>query len=334
MVGEVLKREREKQNLSIDDVEKGTSIRATYIDYIEKGIYDELPGEVYTKGFIRNYAKFLKLDPAQLIAQYNDEQGVAPAVIEVVQPQKSKRRVSLLEVGKDISSTGINEDSAGAVPWGKMLKITAMLLVAGGIIAGGITLLSTINDKSAVTTITRDNTPQGNETNANNANQENKPGNAVATANAPVNEVAVSVKLKDRCWLWVEVDGKTAYEGILTTGATEKWQGKDSVVLHMGNAGAVELTVNGKTFDKVGGVGEVLVLSLDKTSHTKPLAVPANDVRTNTPGKATVAGTATGDTLAPGTGNTDNTGTGTNTGNKNNQNNEVTTRSSRQGNRN
>ena len=54
MLGDTLREAREKQGLTYKDIEKGTSIRALYIEYIEKGEYDELPGDVYTKGFIRS----------------------------------------------------------------------------------------------------------------------------------------------------------------------------------------------------------------------------------------------------------------------------------------
>ena len=66
MIGDNLRTEREKQNLTIRDIEKGTSIRALYIESIEKGDYAQLPGEVYVKGFIRNYANFLKLDARKI----------------------------------------------------------------------------------------------------------------------------------------------------------------------------------------------------------------------------------------------------------------------------
>ena len=55
MVGYTLRQERERQELSIEDIEQGTSIRALYIEAIEDGEYDKLPGTVYTKGFIKNY---------------------------------------------------------------------------------------------------------------------------------------------------------------------------------------------------------------------------------------------------------------------------------------
>ncbi|MBO6246234.1 MAG: helix-turn-helix domain-containing protein, partial [Anaerovibrio sp.] len=53
MLGDILRREREKQGLTIKDIENETSIRSLYIEAIEKGDYDHLPSDVYTKGFIR-----------------------------------------------------------------------------------------------------------------------------------------------------------------------------------------------------------------------------------------------------------------------------------------
>ena len=81
MLGDTLREAREKQGLTYKDIEKGTSIRALYIEYIEKGEYDELPGDVYTKGFIRSYANFLKLDANALVQAFTAErhEGTATA---------------------------------------------------------------------------------------------------------------------------------------------------------------------------------------------------------------------------------------------------------------
>ena len=81
MLGDKLREAREQQNLTYKDIEKGTSIRALYIEYIENGNYDELPGDVYTKGFIRSYANFLRLNPNELVQEFIAERrgGAAPS---------------------------------------------------------------------------------------------------------------------------------------------------------------------------------------------------------------------------------------------------------------
>ena len=75
MLGDLLRETREQKNLSLDDVEKGTNIRKLYIKSIEEGNYEKLPGEVFLKGFIKTYGKFLGLDSQKLIEQYKQEKN-------------------------------------------------------------------------------------------------------------------------------------------------------------------------------------------------------------------------------------------------------------------
>ena len=50
--------------------ERDTKIRARYLGALERGDYKELPGAVYTKGFLRNYALYLGLDPDDVLLQW------------------------------------------------------------------------------------------------------------------------------------------------------------------------------------------------------------------------------------------------------------------------
>ena len=58
MVGDILRREREKQGLTIADIEKGTSIRGLYIEHIERGNIGELPGLVYARALCETTPNF------------------------------------------------------------------------------------------------------------------------------------------------------------------------------------------------------------------------------------------------------------------------------------
>lgn len=69
-LGAWLKGVREEKNISIEDLQKETKIRKTYLVAIEEGNEDRLPGEVYLKGFLRNYALAIGLDPAEVMAKY------------------------------------------------------------------------------------------------------------------------------------------------------------------------------------------------------------------------------------------------------------------------
>lgn len=61
-VGDILRREREKKGLTMQQVEKGTKIRARYLQAVEENNWEEFTSKVYISGVIRNYAKFLGMD--------------------------------------------------------------------------------------------------------------------------------------------------------------------------------------------------------------------------------------------------------------------------------
>jgi cytoskeletal protein RodZ len=66
-LGEVLRTAREARGVDLARVERDTKIRARYLTALEAGDYAELPGAVYTKGFLRNYGAYLGLDPEYLV---------------------------------------------------------------------------------------------------------------------------------------------------------------------------------------------------------------------------------------------------------------------------
>lgn len=72
-LGEVLRAAREAKGADLAQVERETKIRQRYLSALELGEYRELPGAVYTRGFLRNYAAFLDLDPEYLIDLYRLE---------------------------------------------------------------------------------------------------------------------------------------------------------------------------------------------------------------------------------------------------------------------
>ena len=76
-LGDVLREAREAKGADLTRVERDTKIRERYLSALESGEYRELPGSVYTKGFLRNYGAYLGLDPEYLIDLYRIETTTA-----------------------------------------------------------------------------------------------------------------------------------------------------------------------------------------------------------------------------------------------------------------
>jgi cytoskeletal protein RodZ len=66
---------RERKGVDLYRAERDTKIRARYLAALERGDYKELPGAVYTKGFLRNYALYLGLDPDEVLLQWRRERS-------------------------------------------------------------------------------------------------------------------------------------------------------------------------------------------------------------------------------------------------------------------
>jgi hypothetical protein len=78
-LGEILRAQREKKSITLDQAAADTRIREKFLKALEDADYQQLPGAVYTKGFLRNYAEYLDLDQEELVVLFHEERGTAGA---------------------------------------------------------------------------------------------------------------------------------------------------------------------------------------------------------------------------------------------------------------
>jgi cytoskeletal protein RodZ len=83
-IGETLQLARERKGVDLYRAERDTKIRLRYLSALEDGTYEDLPAPVYTKGFLRNYAIYLGLDPDEILERWRDEMESLRSVERVV----------------------------------------------------------------------------------------------------------------------------------------------------------------------------------------------------------------------------------------------------------
>jgi cytoskeleton protein RodZ len=92
-IGATLREARQRRGLSLDDVQQSLHFRVRYLTALEEEHWDVLPGEAYTKGFLRTYAEFLGLDGSLYIDEFNErvaaqqEQAIVP---ESLAPRRAR----------------------------------------------------------------------------------------------------------------------------------------------------------------------------------------------------------------------------------------------------
>ena len=277
MIGDKLRAERERQYLTIQDIAKGTSIRAVYIENIEKGEYDKLPGTVYAKGFIRNYANFLKMDADAVVRQFMDEnhpEEVAAAEEAKQQLAEAEEQSRTEAKAKLAAGSEYREQVSGSGNRQNTLLIALIVLLVG---AGAYYLFAMEDSAPAKTANKTTVTQTAKAPAAKTPSAKEKSAEQEQPAAKKIEGVELVAKFTDKCWTQVVADGKTVYEGTIEPGKTETWKGKEKVVITAGNAGAVEMKVNGQDMGKAGDIGQVVEKTFTSDNASQPAQANKKD---------------------------------------------------------
>lgn len=271
MLGDLLRDKREQLNLSLDDIEKGTNIRKLYIKSIEEGNYDKLPGEVFLKGFIKTYGKFLGLDTQQLLEQYKNEKNnpvVNKESVEATPKVESDKETDDVEKKLEVSAkdserknkkrdnvpkiNSLENNQAYLQPHKTNSKknILLVIIILIIIIGGAVFLLSKQDSTETPAPATTSSAQQ----------QEPATQNPAPAPQAPVaiTDAEVKAVFSEDCWTEVKVDGKTVLSETVKKGSTLEWKGNKQIDITVGNAGAINITFNNQPVGSLGSVGAVV----------------------------------------------------------------------------
>ncbi|HKV43093.1 MAG TPA: DUF4115 domain-containing protein, partial [bacterium] len=84
------------------------------------------------------------------------------------------------------------------------------------------------------------------------------PAGSVAAGARLTSPLQIVVVASDRSWVRAVVDGTTVFEGIINSGDRQVWSAKRELVIRVGNASGVDVSVNGRDLGHLGGVGQVI----------------------------------------------------------------------------
>jgi transcriptional regulator with XRE-family HTH domain len=115
-LGERLVKFRGEARLSAQDMAKATKVQAKYIDFLEKGLYEKLPADVYVRGYLRSYARYLNIDEESLVRLYEQERNISQSI----RPEAPKKNVfsDTATPTYTVSSKGVILSAIGLVIFG------------------------------------------------------------------------------------------------------------------------------------------------------------------------------------------------------------------------
>ena len=302
----VLKERRKDLGREISDIAQVTRIKGSYLRAIEDEDYEKLPVEVYTRGYIKEYAEFLGIPPGTALNPYEKfleskkaAKGKEHAAEKPLSAILQKESSDDLEIVRKIALSSEEDDAQLAfeepkksIASGKMLLALIVVVVAAIVYdliprQGNIPIPPPQQEQPAKAPETA---PQANppatetKTEANGAPGTNGAGGTVpappqgqAAAKTESGAAAkkkynVDITATGRTWVQAVMDGSERREVMLNPGDKASFSGNKVVLLKIGNAAGVVLNYNGKELRNLGKEGEVVTINLPTPKPAQPAA--------------------------------------------------------------
>ena len=237
-LGSLIAKARKDAGLSLEDLAAKTNIRISVLSEIEKDNFEHCGGETYARGHVRNIASILKADQKEFIRLYEEEQGGETRSIKDLLVENSVMRLPA---------------EARKISWKVLVMISVVSLFAVGIAQ---VVISNVNTNDVVSAVP---SASASPTAAESPSAEPSAQNTFSTGTGV--EVVINAT-RAKSWLFVSDDaGRVLFSGQIPRGAVKVFSSDSQLNLKVGNAGGVDLKVNGKKVEAIGVDAEVVSVS-------------------------------------------------------------------------
>jgi cytoskeletal protein RodZ len=254
--GEELRRERELRDVSREQLASVTKVSMRHIAALESGRYDQLPAGVFARGFVRVIALHLGLDAERAVAAFRH-------IHSSWEEERVKRERQL-----PTSTAGLRlSQPRRTVASSTTLRGIAIALLLAAVTGGAAFLRTHGADRrgpaaSAAPVARAESGP---------ASLALPPAVAAATIALPAGATlpgavsstasrgrTLTLSFRDECWAEVFVDGKLVVRGLFSRGSRREFANGSTFTLTLGNAGAVDVVVDGRPLGVLGGEHEIV----------------------------------------------------------------------------
>lgn len=241
--GEELRREREIRGISLKEISDATKISRRFLDAIERNDHRTLPAPVFTRGFVREYARYLGLNVEEMVNRYNsaaasDDRIEKPAQIARY-PQTPVRDISPKPPRK-----------RGIPPVWSRVDRNAVALVFIALALTGVAWW-------AVRQRALDHLEQAVDAPVARASKAAAPAQPKLVPDDSM--LRLSIEASVGSWVELEADGKTVLNAEMVTGELKNFEAtREFRFRTIGNAAGLNLTLNGALIPPLGEPGEVV----------------------------------------------------------------------------
>lgn len=246
-VSEDLKRERELRGISLEQIAEETRIGLRFLQAIDSGELEVIPGDFYRRSYVRAYASYLGMDPDRVASAYDFQASRAI----IARPRARTRNVADGEAARKRSG----------VWWFLVLGVlaaggTAAVWSGGGASRLGETPSVTVPPRFGVS-------PKPHKASARTRPLAGEIATPVVERDEPMpaqdesHTLEMRLMVEEPCWLEVRADGEVVSQGLMLEGFEKQIRAREEIRLWLGNAGGISYWINGKRGKSLGQAGQV-----------------------------------------------------------------------------
>jgi cytoskeleton protein RodZ len=261
-IGETLRRERLQQGMDLQQLSQSTKIGTRMLQAMEQNDFSKLPGGVFTRSFIKQYAAALGMNPAEL------EEQLSLLQTDPEEPKNGPRKDVIPEDRHYSLSDYKSSRNSGSL-------LMSLVWVAAAVAVGGAVYYLVNRAPSAPAEpkaqVSRPTAQPETQVPEVVAAAPALPTAPQAEASASQSPVQVSLNAPEKAWVSITADGKSQFVGDMQAGEKRVIAGQERVKVVAGNAGALQILLNGKPVDAVGPKGQVRVVEFTTSgAHVVP----------------------------------------------------------------
>jgi len=273
-VGAALRDARERRGLSLDQLSQATKISVTTLGAIESNRIDKLPGGIFTRGFLRAYAREVGLDPEDTIQRYLRECEPVSDIVEVARPGTDEARLGHAPAVRGEMDRDEAERRPVRVQWLLGAVVLVISLVGYYTFAwwrapASRTALPVPRPADAID-IMRSSSPAPSPR----ADGATRRETATAGSREPSSAVAtdgdvlhVDIRSQGVCWLSATSDGTRVVYRLMQPEEQQTIEVRDEVVLLVGDPAAFAFSINGMSGRSLGRAGEAVTVHITRQNY-------------------------------------------------------------------
>jgi cytoskeletal protein RodZ len=239
-LGSLITQARKSAGLSIDDLSESTNIRGALLREIESNNFVNCGGETYARGHLRNLALKLGVDPQVFLTAFEDEQ------------MQVDRSMKDLLVENNVMK---KPEEARKVSWKVLATISVASLFVVGLAQIIISNTASVDIPEPIASASATPSESADPTSGATPTEQ-------ATVSTGTGVELIVTASRAKSWIFVsDASGRTLFSGQISQGTTKTFSTDVTLNVRIGNAGGVDLSVNGKKVDSIGADGEVVSVS-------------------------------------------------------------------------